>query len=55
MKLQLVKDDMEIYQLIKICGGYKCDTQKMNRMVLDKIQSSKILPPMELQRKVVKA
>lgn len=38
LKLQLLKDDMEIYQLMQLQGGYKLDTQKMNRVILDNLK-----------------
>jgi hypothetical protein len=30
----MIRDDMEIYQLMQMCGGYKYDTALMNRMML---------------------
>jgi hypothetical protein len=34
---------VEIYELMQICGGagHKFDTQKMNRMVLNRLQQKK--------------
>ncbi len=36
------RDDIEINQLMQMCGSYKYDTQKMNRRVLNHIKKPNI-------------
>ncbi|CDW82187.1 UNKNOWN [Stylonychia lemnae] len=38
LKAQLLEDDLELFDLLKICGGFKFDQQKMNRLLLDRIK-----------------
>eukprot|EP00347_Sterkiella_histriomuscorum_P020804 403336399 len=38
LKAQLFHDDVEIIDLMRICGGYKYDQQKMNRLMLNRVQ-----------------
>lgn len=52
LKLQLLKDDMEIYQMMQLTGGYRLDSQKLNRVILDKLKQKQVIEVVNAEENV---